>query len=175
MAELEIPHEGEHPSDPIGKRVGVLAALLAVLLGIVTIASHRAHTSAIMHKSSANDAWAHYQATRVKYHSIELGENLVRTFGSNADAAAKMLDDYAVQKKKYDAQGKEIQQEAEGDDHAAEVDEHRALRYDIGEGLLEIGVVMSSLYFVSRRLMFPAVGVAAGIIGAVIAATGLLV
>ena len=65
MAELEIHHEGGHIADPMGQRVGILASLLAVLLAIVTIASHRTHTAAIMHKSGANDAWSHYQATRV--------------------------------------------------------------------------------------------------------------
>src|SRR4051794_29390748 len=65
MAELEIHHEGAHESDPTGKKVGVMAAILAVFLAIVTIASHRTHTSAIMHKAAANDAWAHYQSTRV--------------------------------------------------------------------------------------------------------------
>jgi len=48
MAELEIHHEGS-ASDPTGKKVGVLAGVLAVLLAVVTIASHRTHTAAIMH------------------------------------------------------------------------------------------------------------------------------
>ena len=39
MAELEIHHESEHPIDPMGQKVGVLAALLAVFLALVTIAS----------------------------------------------------------------------------------------------------------------------------------------
>jgi hypothetical protein len=176
MAELEIHHEGgEHAPDPMGRRVGILASILAVLLAIVTIASHRTHTAAIMHKSSSNDAWAHYQAVRVKYHSIELGENLERTLGNNSEAVSKMLADYAEQKKKYDAQGKEIQDEAETKDHQAETDEERALRYDIGEGLLEIGLVLSSLYFIARRNMFPLMGAIAGIAGVAIAASGLVV
>ena len=45
-----------------------------------------------------------------------------------------MLADYAGQKKKYEEQSKKIQEEAKGADEAAEADEHRALRYDIGEG-----------------------------------------
>jgi hypothetical protein len=69
MAELEIHHEHEHSSDPLGQKVGVMASLLAVLLAVVTIASHREHTAAIIHKSGSNDQWAYYQATRVKLHS----------------------------------------------------------------------------------------------------------
>src|SRR4051794_20556604 len=136
MAELEIHHETAHEPDATGKKVGIMAAILAVFLAIVTIASHRTHTAAIMHKSGANDAWAHYQSTRVKYHSLELGENLVRVFGAKNEIADKMLADYASQKVKYDAQSKQIQDEAKGDEEAADADEHHALRYDIGEGLL---------------------------------------
>ena len=51
-----------------------------------------------------------------------------------------MRADYAAQKKKYEEQGKEIQESAKRSEEAAESDEHRALRYDIGEGLLEIGL-----------------------------------
>ena len=76
MAELEIHHEG-HESDPIGKTVGVLAAVLAVFLAIVTIESHRTHTAAIMHKSTANDDWSYYQANSIKLHNVELGEGLL--------------------------------------------------------------------------------------------------
>jgi hypothetical protein len=175
MAELEIHHESEHGKDPLGQKVGVLAAFLAVALAIVSIASHRTHTEAIMAKSSANDAWAHYQATRVKFHNLELGESLIQVLGGKGEAAEKALASYAAQKKDYTGRAAVIQAEAEKDDRAAEAAEHRALRYDLGEGLLEIALVLSSLYFISRKKMFPVIGVVAGIAGAVIAITGLLV
>ena len=175
MAELEIHHETEHTADPTGKTVGVLAALLAVALAIVTIASHRTHTAAIMHKSGANDAWSHYQATRVKYHNLELGQNLLDVIGAKGAAADAMRKDYTAQMAKYEKQGKDIQHEAETADQSAEAAEHRALRFDIGEGLLEIGLVLSSLYFISRKLMFPAMGAVAGIAGLAIAITGTMV
>lgn len=173
MAELEIHHEEGHESDPTGQRVGVLAALLAVVLAIVTIASHRTHTAAIIHKSTANDEWAHYQSTRVKYHNLELGENLVTIFGSKGESSDKMMADYDSQMKKYDAQGKEIQDKAQKLDETTEHDEDRALRYDLGEGLLEIGLVLTSLYFISKKKFFPVMGAAAGVTGAAIAITGL--
>lgn len=171
MPELEIHHEG-HENDPVGKRIGILAAVLAVGLAIVTIASHRTHTAAIIHKSNSNDEWSHYQSTRLKYHNLELGENIISVLGQKSEAAEKMLADYSGQKKKYDEQGKEIQEKAQHADELAEADEHRAMRYDLGEGLLEIGLVLSSLYFISKKMMFPALGVIAGISGVLIAVTG---
>ncbi len=175
MAELEIHHEAEHAIDPAGQRVGVLAAILAVLLAIVSIASHRTHTAAIIHKSTANDAWQRYQSTRVKIHTVELGESLVEVFGSKQEPPAQALAVFEAQKKSEEAKGKQIQESAEKAQEMAEADERRALRYDLGEGLLEIALVTSSLYFISRKKMFPGIGLVAGIAGVVIAITGLLI
>jgi Domain of unknown function (DUF4337) len=174
MSELEIHHHESHSSDPLGQRVGVLAAALAVALAIVTIASHRTHTAAIIHKSTANDEWSHYQATRVKFHNLELGESLLGVMDAKGPAAEKMRTDYAGQKKKYDQQGQDIQESARQSDEMAEADEHRAFRYDVGEGLLEIGLVLSSLYFIAKKKMFPVMGVLAGAAGIAYAATGLI-
>jgi len=174
MAELEIHHEG-HESDPTGQMVGILAAVLAVALAIVSIMSHRTHTEAIITKSEANDAWAHYQATRVKSHNVELGLNLLLVLGAKGEAAERMKADNEGQRKKYENQGKEIQQEAEHDGALSRAAEHRALRYDLGEGLLEIALVLSSIYFIARKMMFPWIGVIAGVAGIAIALTGLAV
>jgi len=174
MAELEIHHEG-HENDPVGKTVGVLAAILAVLLAIVTIASHRTHTAAIMHKSTANDQWAYYQANSIKLHNVELGEGLLSVLDAKGDAADKLRAKYADQRKKYSDQKDAQQEKATKSDETAETDEHRALRYDFGEGLLEIGLVLSSLYFIARKMLFPVIGVIAGIAGLVAAITGFFV
>src|SRR5215217_7905020 len=65
MAELEIHHEG-HESDPLGQRIGAMAAVIAVFLAAVTIMSHRSHTDAVIYKTEANDKWAFYQAKSIK-------------------------------------------------------------------------------------------------------------
>jgi hypothetical protein len=171
MAELEIHHEeGEAHHDPIGQKVGIMAAVLAVLLAVVTIASHRTHTEAIISRSAANDAWAHYQSTRVKFHSLELGEDLLSALAP-AHGEEKIAE-YRKSKKKYEEQGKEIQNEAREKEEETRAAEARALRYDVGEGLIEIALVLSSLYFIAHRRLFPVVGIVAGIGGVAIAISG---
>ncbi|PYT18933.1 MAG: hypothetical protein DMG59_02325 [Acidobacteria bacterium] len=174
MAELEIHHEGS-ASDPTGKKVGVLAGVLAVLLAVVTIASHRTHTAAIMHKSTANDEWAYYQANSIKSHIQDLGESILTVSGAGSEAAEKMRARFADQKKKYDALKDDQQVKAQRSDESAEADERRALRYDFGEGLLEIGLVLSSLFFIARKPMFPVMGMISGAAGIAVAVTGLIV
>ncbi len=176
MAELEIHQEHEVDKDPAGKKVGVLAAVLAVFLAMVTIESHRAHTAGILLKTEANDQWNFYQAKRIKSHNLELGEDLIALLAPKGDGtAAKKLEEYRSGVQRYERESKEVSAHAEEKEKEASHAEHQALRFDFGEGLLEIGLVLSSLYFISRRMLFPTIGVLAGLAGIAIAATGLLV
>jgi hypothetical protein len=49
------------------------------------------------------------------------------------------------------------------------------LRFDFGEGLLEIGLVLTSLYFIARSKLFPAVGVISAVLGLASAISGYFV
>ncbi len=176
MAELEIHHEHEGAEkDPFGQRIGILTSLLAVFLAIVTIASHRAHTAGVLIKSDANDKWSFYQAKRIKYHNIELGLDLSAMMGGKDAESLKRIERYKAEKVRYAKDSTDLQKEAEGLEAKVGVAEDRALRYDIGEGLIEIGLVLSSLYFISKKKYFPLIGVVSGVGGIVIAATGLMV
>ena len=174
MAELEIHQEVEGPPDPRGQKVGVLAAALAVALAIVTIASHRAHTDAVLLKTEANDRWSFYQSKRIKLHSLELGEQLVAVLGTKSSETAKAIEGFRSERERYENDSKQVLEEAQAKEAEAARIERRALRYDVGEGLLEIALVLSSLYFISRKMMFPVIGIVAGIAGLAIAIAGFL-
>src|SRR5229473_2499608 len=108
MAELEIHHEHETEKDPVGQKVGVLAAVLAVFLAIVTIESHRAHTAGIILKTEANDQWNFYQAKRIKSHNLELGEDLISILATRGDGlASKKLEEYKSGVARYEKESKE--------------------------------------------------------------------
>src|SRR6476620_9844704 len=102
MAELEIHHESEGAPDPRGQKVGVLAAVLAVDLALVTIASHRAPTDAVLLQTEANDRWSFYQSKRIKLHSLELGEQLVTLLGAKNPETAKAVENFRGEKARYD-------------------------------------------------------------------------
>ena len=176
MPELEIHHESEHAIDPMGQKVGILAAVLAVALAMATIASHRSHTEAIMQKSAANDAWAHYQSTRVKYHNLELGESLIGVLAAKGEAADKALASYAAQKKDYEERSQRFKAgRPKSRTSARRRPSIARCATTSAKDCSRIALVLSSLYFISRKRMFPAIGVAAGVAGAIIAITGLLV
>ncbi len=174
MPELDVHFESTE-IDAEGKRVGALAAAIAVVLAIVTILSHRAHTDAVVFKTEANDQWAFYQAKTLKSHAVGTARDLVTALEVNSAASRSMLTRYEAEQKRYQRESEEIKREAEGKDAESKLVERRALRYDIGEGLLEIALVMSSLYFIARRRMFPWIALVAAICGVGTALSALLV
>ncbi len=173
MAELEIHHETE-ANDPYSRNVGIFAAIVAVLLAIVTILSHRAHTEGVLLKADVNDKWSYYESERIKSHNFELGQDLVKALGAATPAADAMLKRYSSEHVRYEEKGKEIMKQAQESEAEVVHIEKRALRYDLGEGMLEIGLVLSSLYFISKKKLFPMVGIVAAIAGIVCAIAGLL-
>jgi hypothetical protein len=174
MAELEIHHEGAEGHDPMGKMVGILASMLAVLLAVVTIVSHRAHTDAVLLKSDANDKWSFYQSKKIKFHNLELGEDLLNALPGKTPQADKTLERYTKEKARYDKESKVAFDDATEKDKEAAHIEDKALRYDFGEGLLEIGLVLTSLYFISRSKLFPVIGIISAILGTGLAILGWL-
>ena len=176
MPEVEKPEElEEHSRDSLGQKVGVLAAVLAVFLAVVTILSHRAHTTAVVERTEANDQWSFYQSKRIKFHSLELGEQLVSVLGPNNPGASKVIEKFRSEQVRYTQESKEAMAQAKEKGAESSRVERQALRFDFGEGLLEIALVLSSLYFISRKMLFPVVGIIAGVAGVATALAGLAV
>jgi len=172
MAELEIHHEhAEH--DPLSRTIGILAAVIAMLLAIVSIASHRTHTEAVLLKTDANDKWQYYEAQRMKFHNLELGEDILGALPPTA-GTQKNLARYASDKTKYDDRAKKSQREAEQIEKDSTHIEEKALKFDFSEGLLEIAVVMMSMFFISKRKLFPVVGGISAAIGITLGALAFL-
>lgn len=173
MSEIEIPHA--HEVDSFGKRVGVAVAVIGVFLSVVTIASHRQHTAAVVYKTEANDQWAYYQAKKIREYQASVGSTVVNALSTDPAKAASSLRDLGAQRDRYAHEAADIQKVAEEKDLETKQTETRALRLDLGEGFLELGLVMSSLYFLARKKLFPTAGATAAILGLALAASSLLV
>jgi hypothetical protein len=172
MPEIEVsPH---HAADPDTRRVGILVGVVGILLSVVTIASHRAHTQAVIHRTESNDQWNYYQAKKIRENTSEVALALLTTLSSDSaktEAPARKLD---AARAKYAADAERIQDDARAKDEDTKTEERRALRFDIGEGLLELGLVLCSLYFLARKAFFPAFGVLSSIAGTAMGAAGFL-
>jgi len=173
MSEVEIPHA--HEVDDFGKRIGVLVAVLGVLLSVTTIASHREHTAAVVLKTESNDQWAFYQAKKIREYEAEVGATIVKSLGSDPARTQSALDALGAQRDKYANDAAGIQKTAEEREAQTRHAEARALRFDLGEGFLELGLVLSSLYFLARKRLFPVAGMVAAALGTVLAVWAVLI
>jgi hypothetical protein len=172
MPEIEV--KPEHTADPNTRRVGILVGVVGILLSVVTIASHRAHTGAVIHRTESNDQWAFYQAKKIREYSSDVTLTLLQTLSSDPAKMAAPVQKLQAARDKYASDAAKIQDDAHAKEDESQVEEHRALRYDIGEGLLELGLVLCSLYFLARKNLFPVFGVIASIAGTAMAVWGLL-
>jgi hypothetical protein len=174
MPEIEIHHAPTgHESDPLSTRVGIAVALIGVTLAVVTIASHREHTAAVIHRTEANDQWSFYQAKKIREHTSEVGAELAAALGDagKVEAAVRKLQASSA---KYRADAEAIKATAEAKDHETHHAELRALRFDLGEGFLELGLVLTSLYFLGRQRVFPLAGGVSAVLGLALSLSALL-
>lgn len=172
MTEIEV--KPEHAADPNTRRVGILVGVVGILLSVVTIASHRAHTQAVIHRTESNDQWSYYQAKKIREYTAEVALSVMQTLSTDASKTDAAVHKLEAARAKYAADAERIQEDARAKDKESAVEEHRALYFDIGEGLLELGLVLCSLFFLARKLFFPIFGVLSSIAGTVMGVLGFL-
>jgi Domain of unknown function (DUF4337) len=172
MAEIEV--KPEHAADPHSRSVGILVGVVGILLSVITISSHRAHTKAVIDRTESNDLWAYHQAKKIRENTSDIAVTLLQVLEPDAARAEAAIHRLEAAREKYAADAKELQKEAETKDDEQKIEESRALKFDIGEGLLELGLVLCSLFFLSRKIFFPAFGVLASIAGTAVGIWGWL-
>lgn len=175
MAEVEI-HTGhhEHSGDAVAQGVGVAVGVIGIILAVVTIGSHRAHTAAVINRTEENDQWSFYQAKKIREQVLTVGADLAHVLSTDESKTQELVDRYTKQSHRYAEETKDIEKEAHAKHEETVHEENRAVRLDLGEGFLELGLVLSSLYFLSKRKFFPVIGITAAIIGTALGVLGFL-
>jgi hypothetical protein len=174
MAEVEIHTGHDHSGDSVAQGVGVAVGVIGIILAVVTIGSHRAHNAAVINRTEENDQWSFYQAKKNRQQMLDVGADLARSLSTDESRVQAIVDKYVKQSEHYSEETKDIEKEARIKHAETTREEGRAVRLDIGEGFLELGLVMSSLYFLSKRKFFPVIGLTAAAIGTVLGVMGFL-
>jgi hypothetical protein len=156
--------------------VSLIISILAVLVAMVTVMGHRTHTEAVLMKTSETDQWNEYQAKKNRQTLLQTETRLL-SLQPNANQAAveKTVSDDKAHIEKWNEDLKEEQNKAI--EYAAEVKnaETKASRFDLGEALLQIAVVLSSITLLTRQRLFVIFGIVLGLAGVVISASAFLV
>ena len=167
-------HAHVEPGDTFGRNVGILVAMIALVLSTCTILAHRSHTDTIIFANKSSDTWAQYQAKRIRSYQIEMNAGLVKLLAANNPSTETVLAGYEKQSKKYEGDLEEIKSKAESFEAKEQSEHHKATLFDLAEGLLELAMILSSLYFIAHKKFFPQLGAVMGIAGLAIGILGLL-
>ena len=156
--------------------VSLIISVLAVLVAAVTVLGHREHTEAVLAQARASDQWNEYQARRIRQSQVNLTSDILMLQpSSNAAAVQAKLQEYRQRQAKVQMQLDEDSREAHLLEAEVAIAEIRAGRFDLGEALLQIGVVLASITLLTKRWFYVVVALALGMGGLAAAASALLV
>ncbi len=170
------PHElaeealGSEEPRPLGTRVAVTAAVLAVLASISALQTEHTTAQAILHKNEAvlsqaraSDEWAYRQAKSIKLHLQELKP------GYSGENPKDRSDITASEER---ARADEEQREKANEEAAALFEQSH--RFGMGTSLLQIAIVLETVAAVLNRRGVWWGGFAVGMTGALALANGFL-
>jgi hypothetical protein len=156
--------------------ISLAISILAVLVAMVTVLGHRSHTQAVLLQSKAGDQWNLYEAKKIRQENLLVTVDVLRLQTTvDPKATAALLAQYNAHIAKWTQDLKDEQDTADKFEAETEVAEGRAGHFDLGEALLQISVVLSSITLFTRRRSYFLGGLCLGAAGVVVAASAWLV
>jgi hypothetical protein len=173
----ELQEEHEHAAhDPSLRPVSFTMSVLAVLVAVTTVLGHRTHTEAVLEQARASDQWNLYQAKKNRQYNTQLTADLLTAVTIHDQAAAdKVIDSYKSHLQKWNDDLADEEKEAHSLEAEVRKSERHANRFDLGEALLEIGLVITSITLLTRQRAYWYLGMAFGAAGVGIAAWAFLI
>ena len=173
----ELQEHAEHGAhEPSMAPVSLTMAVVAVMLAIVSLLGHRAHTEETILQNKTSDQWAYYQAKNIRMHEDEIMADMASVMvATDTQKGAQLRDKYTAEADRYRRDKGEIEAQAQDLEKETGREGRRADRFDLGEGFLEIALVVTSITLLSGKLLFWYSGIFFSAIGVVVAATALLV
>src|SRR6266516_3241411 len=154
MHEAVELHEGhyEQGDNPLILPVSITISIMAVLVAGVTLLGHRAHTEELLRQSQASDRWAQVQAKSVRLHSTQGFSDVVNIVASlDKEKGEALREKYSKQVEHYESDKEDVSKEAKDLEVDRDLAGRRADRFDGGEALLEIGLVICSITPLNKR------------------------
>jgi len=153
-------------------KIALTISILAVLVALVTVLGHRSHTEAVLMQSRAGDQWNLYEAKKIRQDSLEVVlDQMALQPTVDAKATAAKMTEYKAHIAKWNDDLKAEQETAKSFEDEVIKAESKAVRFDMGEALLQISVVLSSITLFMRRRSFFVGGLVLGALGVAIAAS----
>ena len=149
--------------------VAITVVILSVFMAVGNIKDGNIGQAMAKAKADSVDAWAEYQAARLKLHVDENGLSQLRLLETSGNfdkaLAAKQAAEYEADIKKYEGRSKETRAKAEGLEKEYDRLNFRDDQFDMSEAFLSIAIAVSAVAALveSFPLLFVAWG--SGLIG----------
>jgi hypothetical protein len=171
----ELAENQEQGSEGGLKRVSFTMSVLAVLLAMTAVMGHRTHTEAVLQQAKASDQWNLYQARKMRAFNARIVADVLTAMHSGNEDAAKLAEKQNTYAETETDKATEEQNKAKEIEEKVELAEYKAARFDLGEALLQIGVIITSITLLTRRQVYWHLGTLFGIGGMVAAALAFFV
>jgi hypothetical protein len=171
----QLKESGESGGESL-KSISLGISILAVLVAMVTVLGHRTHTEAVLMQSRAGDQWNEYQAKKIRMDNLSVTLDLLAIEPTvNASATEAKRKEYEAHIEKWKDDLTEEQDKAREFEAEVARAEAKASRYDLGEALLQIAVVLCSITLFTRKRAYFLLGLSLGLVGLLVAGSTLFI
>ena len=170
---IELPESHHLREDhPLILPVSLTISIMAVFVAGVSLLGHRAHTEGLRLETQAASRWAQYQAKSVRLHEAQGFSDVVKLVAPlNKELGEELKDKYSKEVEHYEGDKVDVSKEAKNLEDERDLTVRQADRFDGGEVLLEIGLVICSITLLTKRKGFWLAGVLIGAVGVTVTAT----
>lgn len=174
---MEAPEgHGGHEELPFMVPVAVTLSILAVLVAIATLLGHRAGTEELLMQTKATDQWSYYQAKNMRLHEMQAVADMLDTLTPvDKEKAQALREKYLKEVERYSDEKDDISEQAKDYEKERERANRKEDRFDAGEVVLEIALIICSLTLLTKRRIFWFSGIALGVVGLFVTVSGFLI
>lgn len=156
--------------------VSLIISVLAVLVAMVMVMGHREHTEAVLMQTRVADQWNEYQARKLRVQQMQVTSDLLALLPSRDAAATQAkIGEYKSHLTKWQREMDEDSKLAGELESEVNRAERKAARFDLGEALLQVAVVLASITLLTRHRRYVMAAVVLGVAGVVISALAFVV
>jgi len=176
MHEVLEEHAHHHEEEPWTLPVAITISILAVLVAMATLMGHRSSIEAVLLQTQASDQWAYYQAKNIRLHEMQSVADLIGVLDRGEKEKAEALrEKYKSEIERYEKDKDQISEKAKELENERAVVSRKEDRFDAGEVVLDIALIICSLTLLTRRKIFWYTSMVIGVVGFFIGLSGFLI
>jgi hypothetical protein len=170
----ELKEHAEEARDRGMLKVSLTMAVLAVVIALFTMLGHRSHTEEVVLQNKATDQWAYFQAKNIRRQNLEVWLDVYPLQKFSGEDAEKTREKWQAAVEKYGDEQKEIESEARKLEAEVKLLSDRATRFDYGESLVAIALVITSITLMTSKRTYWSVGMLVAAVGIAVGVSAFL-